>query len=90
MTTDISIHQILAIVVRFYYKKVNDALLASVEVTGGSAQGLYTDVKKVLQERNSPMKNITAFASDKCNTMMGENAGFQAHLKMPAMYFQRG
>ena len=62
-STDISIQQILAIIVRFYYnKKVCDVFINSVEVTDGSALGLYTNVKKVLEEKNNPMKNIIWFA----------------------------
>ena len=81
-STDISVSQVLAIVVRFFQnRKVTDALLTTVEVEDSSAQGLYTAVKKVFHDRSVPLSNIFGFGSDNCSTMMGVNSGFQALLK---------
>ncbi|XP_033122103.1 uncharacterized protein LOC117121110 [Anneissia japonica] len=45
-STDVSVTQILAVVVRFFHKrKVTDALLAAVEVEDGSAESLYAAVR---------------------------------------------
>lgn len=83
-STDVSVSQNLALVIRFYDKdrsKVTDAFLDTVEVDDGSAKGLYSAVKKVFNSKEIPMNNIIGFASDNCSTMLGANNGFQALLK---------
>ena len=81
-STDISVSQILAIVVRFYHnRKVTDALLAAIEVEDSSAESMYATVKGLLQEKSIPLKNIVGFGSDNCSVMMGATTGFQTRLK---------
>jgi hypothetical protein len=81
-STDISVSQILAIVVRYHDdNEVVDALLAIMEVDDGSAQGLYDKVKAVLKENAIPMNNLIGFGADNCATMMGKHSGFQALLR---------
>lgn len=90
-STDVSVTQILAIVVRFFDEhalQVKDALLDTVVVENGSSQGLYKAVKSTLTKENIPMSNIIGFASDNCSTMMGNKSGFQKLLKddIPAVF----
>ena len=83
-STDISVTQILAVVVRFFDKKkldVVDALLDTIIVENGSAQGLYHAVTALMQDKNIPLSNIVGFGSDNCSTMMGTKSGFQTLLK---------
>ena len=83
-STDISVTQILAIVVRYFDKcqeNVVDALLDSVVVEDGSAVGLYSSVKELLKKKNIPLENIIGFGSDNCSSMMGSKSGFQKLLK---------
>lgn len=83
-TTDISVTQILAIVVRYFdFKRevVVDNLLDSVEVEDGTAAGLYKAVKTLLNQRNIPLENIIGFGSDNCSSMMGKKNGFQRLLQ---------
>lgn len=83
-STDISVTQILAVVVRFFDSekcKITDALLDIVEVENGSAENLYNAVKDLLEEKKIPLMNIIGFGSDNCSTMLGKNGGFQALLK---------
>lgn len=83
-STDISVTQILAIVVRYFDVKkedVTDALFDTVTVEDGTALGLYTALKSVMAERNVPMHNIIGFGSDNCSSMMGTKNGFQKLLK---------
>ena len=83
-STDISVAQILAVVVRYYdnvQQRVIDSLLDAVEVEDGTAQGLYKVVQTLLAQRNIPIKNIIGFASDNCSTMMGTKSGFQKLLQ---------
>lgn len=83
-STDVSVSQVLAVMVRYYDEKkcrVTDALLDIVEVDDASASGLYKCVKELLESKNIPLKNIIGFASDNCSTMLGKNNGFQALLK---------
>ncbi|KAK3888410.1 hypothetical protein Pcinc_007538 [Petrolisthes cinctipes] len=83
-STDVSVSQNLAVVVRFFDSKktkVTDALLDIVEVDDGSAHCLYQAVKRLLEEKKIPLCNIIAFASDNCSTMLGSISGFQALLK---------
>lgn len=83
-STDISVAQILAVMVRFLDEtkfKVADALLDTVEVGDETGQGLYTTVKDLLHKRGIPLNNVIGFASDNCATIMGSKCGFQANFK---------
>lgn len=74
----------MAVVVRYFdhdNQDVFDALLDTVVVENGKGIGLYNSVKKLLEEKNIPLKNIVGFASDNCSSMMGSNNGFQKFLK---------
>ena len=82
--TDVSVSQILAVVVRYLdYDKmcVVDALLDSIEVDEATAESLYSGLKKLFSENKIPISNVIGFASDNCNVMMGKHSGFQALLK---------
>lgn len=82
--TDVSVSQVLAVMVRHYDArqcKVTDALLDVVEVDDGTGEGLYKSVKEMLQRKEIPLQNIIGLACDNCSTMMGANQGFQAYLK---------
>ena len=83
-STDISVSQILAVMVRYYDGKkckVTDALLDIIEVDDASAESLYKAVKTLLSVKMIPVSNIIGFASDNCSTMLGSKSGFQAYLK---------
>jgi len=81
-STDVSVEQILAVMVRFFHdSKVFDALLDVVVVDDATARGLYKSVKDLLASKAIPFRNILGFASDNCSTTMGEKSGFQALLK---------
>ena len=81
-STDVSVSQVLAIVVRFCQDSaVHDALLDIVEVEEGTADALYRAVKKLLNDKKIPLTNLVGFAADNCATMMGSASGFQAQLK---------
>ena len=82
-TTDISISQILSIVVRYLdYKRsqVVDAMLDTVEIENGTGACLYEKVKEVLSSKNIPINNIIGLGCDNCATMMGGLNGFKAHM----------
>ena len=77
-STDVSVNQILAIVIRYYdeqKRKTVDALLESIEEENASGKGLYTAVKNFFTERNIPLAHIIGFASY-CSAMIGVNSGF--------------
>ena len=77
-STDISVTQILAIVVRYFDNTVHDvidSLLETIVVERGTALGLYESVKSLLQERDIPLGNIIGFGSDNCSSMMGSKNG---------------
>ena len=83
-STDISVSQILAVVVRFFDTKkvkVTDALLDIIEVENGSAEGLYKALTDLLAKKQIPLSNIIGFGSDNCSTVVGNKGGFQAFLK---------
>lgn len=83
-STDISVSQILAVMVRYFDHrkcKVTDALLDIVEVDDASGEGLFKAVKELLASKDIPLQNIIGFASDNCSAMLGINNGFQAFLK---------
>jgi len=86
-STDVSVEQVLAVVVRYYDNetlRVVDSLLDVIEVHEATGQGLYKEVKKLLSNRNIPITNVIGFASDNCATMSGSKSGFQANLKKDA------
>ena len=90
-STDISVTQILAIVVRYFdhtQENVVDALLDTVVVEDGTALGLYDSVKKIMHDKNIPLTNIIGFGSDNCSAMMGSKNGFQKLLKddLPSVF----
>ena len=83
-STDISVSQILAVMVRYYDRKkckVTDALLDIVQIDDATAENLYKAVKTLLSVKMIPVSNIIGFASDNCSTMLGSRSGFQAYLK---------
>ena len=83
-STDISVTQVLAVVVRYFdscKQDVTDELLDSIVVEDGTAAGLYNAVKSLLSENNIPISNIIGFGSDNCSSMMGKTSGFQCLLK---------
>ena len=83
-STDISVTQVLAVVVRYFdpnKHNVVDTLLDTVAVENGTAQGLFQAVKCLLKEKNIPFENIVGFGSDNCSSMMGEKSGFKKLLK---------
>ena len=83
-STDISVSQILAVMVRYYDSKeckVTDALLDIIEIDGANAENLYRSVKNLLSQKNIPLSNIIGFASDNCSTMLGTKSGFQVYLR---------
>ena len=83
-STDISVSQVLAVVVRFFDESrctVVDALFDLIEVDNGTAAGLYSSFKELMISNQIPLENIIGFASDNCATMMGQNNGFQVLLK---------
>lgn len=50
-------------------------------VEDGTARGLYTSLKALLDKRVIPLKNIIGLGADNCSSMMGKNNGFQKLLK---------
>lgn len=59
--TDVSVSQVLAVVVRYFDVKteeVVDALLDTVEVDDGSGEGLYKAVRTLLEERGIPLTKL--------------------------------
>ena len=68
-STDISISQVLAIIVRYFDMKsldVVDKLLDVVSVEDTTADGLYRAVKDVFTENNINISNVVGFGSDNC------------------------
>ena len=54
-STDVSVTQVLAVVVRFFDKEkedVSDTLLDTVEVEEATAKGLYRSLKSLLEEKH--------------------------------------
>lgn len=83
-STDISVSQILAVMVRYFDQKkckVTDALLDIVEVDDASGKGLFISVMELLASKGMPLQNIIRFACDNCLVMLGTNNGFQAFLR---------
>jgi hypothetical protein len=83
-STDVSVTQILAVVVRYFdfdKSQVVDSLFDLVEVEDSSSDGLFTAFSKLMTDNAIPFHNIVGFASDNCATMMGSHSGFQAKLR---------
>ena len=59
-STDVSVSQILAVVVRYFdenQRESTDALLDTIEVDDATGVGLYNAVKQLLSERGIPLTN---------------------------------
>lgn len=82
-STDVSCQKTLAVVVRnISDNTVKDQFLKLLEVKDGTAQGLYTLLVDFFVNYNVPYKeNLIGFASDGCNTMMGQHHSLQSLLK---------
>ena len=79
-STDISVTQILAVVMRYLDPNkhdVQDSLLNTVQLQMKQLKGLYQAVKFFLVKRGIPFDNIVGFGSDNCFSMMGEKSGFK-------------
>ena len=79
-STDISVTQVLVIVVRdFDLKKLDvvGALLDTVAVENGSETQLFDEFVLILEERNIPFSNVIGFGSNNCFTMLGKKNRFQ-------------
>ena len=83
-STDVSVAQVLALVVRVYdplNRKTQDLLLDLVEPHGGTAQGLFQAVMDALKAAGVDQNNIIGLGADNCSTMMGANGGLRALLE---------
>ena len=90
-STNISVIQTLAIVVRYFdHNKLDvaDALLDMVVVENRTAEGLLNSVESLIAERNIFFSIIIGFKRDNCSTMTKEKNGFQKSLKhtVPSVY----
>ena len=92
-TTDISISQILGIVIVVRYldykrSQVVGAMLDTVDMENGTGAGLYEKVKEVLSSKNIPINNIIGLGCDNCATMIGGWNGFKAHMlkDLPSLF----
>ena len=84
-STDVSVTQMLALVVRYVNANTMqtvDRCFNIIEVLDGTSLGLFKAVSNVLFEKHSiPPKNLIGLGADNCATIMGKVSGFQAQLK---------
>ena len=84
-STDVSVTQMLALVVRYVNANTMqtvDRCFDIIKVLDGTSLGLFKAVSNVLFEKHSiPPKNLIGLGADKCATMMGKVSEFQAQLK---------
>ena len=83
-STDVSVTQMLALVVRYVNANTMqtvDRCFDIIEVVDGTSLGLFKAVSNVLFEKHSiPPKNLIGLGADNCATI-GKVSGFQAQLK---------
>ena len=75
-TTDMSTLKQLAVLVTYFDMEAFSSkyyLLDMVEVADGTADGIYSAVKRVFSELHIPMNNIIGYSSDTTNVMFGEH-----------------
>ena len=84
-STDVSVTQMLALVVRYVNANIMqtvDRCFDIIEVLDGTSLELFKAVSNVLFEKHSiPPKNLIGLGADNCATIMGKVSGFQAQLK---------
>ncbi|CAH1106728.1 unnamed protein product [Psylliodes chrysocephalus] len=83
-TTDVSVKKCLAILVRYVdirLEKVKDRLLALVEVTDVTSEGILQKFLTTIESLSIPHSNLLGFAADNAAVMMGKFNGVQAKLK---------
>lgn len=61
--------------------RVEHLFLDMVEVSSGTAAGLYNCLKQMLLNKNIPIENMVGFSSDTTNAMVGEHSSVFALLK---------
>ncbi|KAJ2954349.1 hypothetical protein O0L34_g2607 [Tuta absoluta] len=83
-TTDISVKEQCALAVIFFDEDefvVRSQFLDMYEVTSGKAKDLTDALLNWLSNKQIPLKNFVAFASDTTNSMVGEHNSVFSHLK---------
>lgn len=70
-----------AIVYNEETNKVEHLFLDMVEISSGTASGLYDCLKQMLLNKNIPIENMVGFSSDTTNVMVGEHCSVFAFLK---------
>ena len=83
-STDISVSQVMALVIRVYEPnemKTLDLLLDLVEPRGGTAQGLFDAMMESLEMSGVDRDGIIGLGADNCSTMMGASGGVRALLE---------
>ncbi|KAG5880461.1 hypothetical protein JTB14_000566 [Gonioctena quinquepunctata] len=61
--------------------KVEHLFLDMVEVSSGTATGLYDCLNQMLRNKNIPIENMVGFTSDTTNVMVGEHCSVFSRLK---------
>jgi len=86
-STDISDNKVTCILVRYISplnKKITTQLLELLllDATDCSAKKIFALFKKLLEEKEIPIKNIVGLACDNASVMVGCNNSFMSHLKL--------
>ena len=75
-TTDRSTEAQLAILGTYFDAesfKITIVFIDMIKIPDGTADTIYTNIIKCLQERNIPMKRVIGFCADTCNVMFGKH-----------------
>lgn len=87
-STDVGVHKVLAVVVRYFEQKSVSRLLCLVELEEGTSQHLYDKLLGKLEEMNVPITNLIGYGADNASVMMGAKSGLKALLneKVPGLF----
>lgn len=80
-TTDVSSRKCLAVVVRYFHKKLETNFLALLEVPEATASILFKAIMDLLAKFDIPVKNLVGYGADNASTMMGSTSGLKAKFK---------
>jgi hypothetical protein len=73
-TTDVSVHKVLAIIVRFFSRKsgkVTDALLELVSLSTATGESLFLAIRKALESFGLDLNKCVGFGCDGASVMIG-------------------
>jgi hypothetical protein len=82
--TSTNLERVLAVLVSYYCEKEKKVVvrhLTSVSVIRVTAEALYDEIVKIMEDNNIPWDNLMSVLMDSCNVMRGSKSGVKVRLR---------